>query len=60
MDINKKIKNAAEAQSFAIDWQRWSAEQNLSYGEILEWQARFEILARKFNLSEEFKENGII
>jgi hypothetical protein len=32
----------------------------LSYGELAEWQAYFSELADKFDLVEEFKENGII
>lgn len=33
---------------------------NPSYGELVEYQAYFEELAKKFDLVEEFKENGII
>lgn len=48
-----------EARQYAIDWQSWSAEQSLSYGELAEWQGMFEELGRKFDLLEEFTTNGI-
>jgi hypothetical protein len=54
------IKSQEEARNFAIDWQQWQAEQSLSYGEIWKWQQAFIKLAEKFDLMEEFKENGII
>jgi hypothetical protein len=49
-----------EARQQAIDWQTWQAEQSLSYGELAEWTGYFETLAERFDLTEEFKENGII
>ena len=60
MNINKKINTREEARQFAIDWQKWSSEQALSYSELAEWGDIFEKLAVKYNLAEEFKENGII
>lgn len=51
----------AEARQYAIDWQNWfSNNQHLSYAELANWHAIFTILAEKFDLVEEFKENGII
>lgn len=58
-DISK-ITTADEARQYAIDWQNWQSEQSLSWGELAEWQAIFETLATKFDLTEEFKENGIL
>lgn len=55
-----QAKTAEEARQYAIDWQTWQSEQSLSYGELDEWQAVFNELAVKFDLTEEFKENGII
>lgn len=55
-----RVKTAGEATDLAIDWQNWQAEQSLSYGELAEWQAYFRTLARKFDLRDEFEENGII
>ena len=63
MKIDKTIAKGTtktEARRYAIKWQNWVSEQNLSYGELTEWQAYFEMLADKFDLVEEFKENGII
>lgn len=56
----KDIKTKAEARQIAIDWQEWQSKQCLSYGEMFEWQHYFILIANKFNLTEEFKENGII
>jgi hypothetical protein len=56
-----KIENIFQAQSFAIEWQKWVSEQNLSIGELIDWNAYFIGLADKFpELTEEFKDNGII
>lgn len=49
-----------EARQQAIAWQQWQSEQSLSYGEVAEWEDHFTAIAKKFNLTEEFKENGII
>lgn len=55
-----EIKTEEEARQTAIDFQLWVSEENLSYSEIAEWGGYFETLAKKFNLTEEFEENGII
>lgn len=60
MDINKDIKTAEEARQYAIDWQNWVSEQSLSYGEIAKWYVVFSELATRFDLREEFEENGIL
>lgn len=54
------IKTADQARGLAIGWLFWTAEQSLSYGELIHYQNYFETLATKFDLTEEFKENGII
>lgn len=54
------IKTQEEARQFAIDWQNWTSEQNLSYRELAEYGAIFTDLAIKFDLVGEFTENGII
>jgi hypothetical protein len=56
----KEITTQDEARQFAIDWQNWQATQSLSYQELADWQTYFEALAVKFNLTDEFIENGII
>jgi len=56
----KEIKTKEEARQYAIDWQNWTSEQNLSMEEIVQWYGVFSELASKFDLEEEFQENGII
>lgn len=56
----KTVSTAEGAQALAIDWQAWASEQSLSYGELAEWTTFFEELGKKFNLTDEFKENGIL
>jgi len=55
-----EIKNKEEAREMAINFQKWASEENLSYEELIKYSGFFETLARKFNLIEEFKENGIL
>jgi hypothetical protein len=55
-----QVESKSHAISLAIDWQKWASEQSLSWGEVAEVQAYFEALAKKFNLTNEFKENGIL
>jgi hypothetical protein len=49
-----------EARQQAIEWQMWMADQDMSYGELADWQGHFTETGEKFGLTEEFKENGII
>lgn len=56
----RHITTQDEARDYAIEWQQWSSDQNLSYGELGEWYDIFQELATRFDLEEEFKENGII
>jgi len=56
----ENIKTKEEARQLAIDWQNWTSEQSLSYGELAYWGGVFERLAEQFDLKDEFKENGII
>lgn len=49
-----------EARQEAIDWQNWQSEQDLSFVELVEWADHFVLIAEKFNLTEEFEENGVI
>ena len=55
-----KIKTENEARQIAIDWQIWASKKDLSYSEISQWQNYFKKIADKFNLKDEFVENGII
>jgi hypothetical protein len=54
------ITTQGQARDFAIEWQRWAGEQDLSYGELAEWGAVLGELAEKYDLQEEFNENGIL
>lgn len=55
------ITTAEQAQDLAIEWSNWQNEQDLSYGELAEWNVFFRGLVSKFpELKEEFKENAII
>ena len=55
-----KIHSKEQARDYAIAWQHWFAETSMSYAEIVDWQAYFYKLAQKYNLMQEFRENGII
>jgi len=55
-----KINTEDQARQKAIDWQQWQTDQSLSYQEVADWQDYFYVLAEKFDLTDEFKENGII
>ena len=49
-----KAREEAKAWQFAI------SERNDSYEEFFEAQSKFEKLAKRYGLTKEFKENGII
>lgn len=55
-----EIKTKEEARQYAIEWQQWASDNNLSYSELESWGNYFRKLAEKFSLVREFKENGII
>lgn len=68
MDI-EKVKQAQtqeEARQFAVEWQTtWQDENPMEWGSvdwktISEWSQVFAELANRFDLMEEFLENGII
>lgn len=54
------VTSKEEAKQLAIDWQQEAGKQDISYFELTMFQSYFEQLAKRFNLTEEFKENGII
>lgn len=53
-------KRKAAAREAAIKWQDEFESHNYSYGELADWLAYFEKLARRYGLTEEFRENAII
>lgn len=58
-DISE-VESQDEARQIAIDWQTSLEDESPSYSELAEYQMYFELLAKQFDLVEEFKENGII
>lgn len=58
-DIDK-ILTADEARDHAIEWQHWFSERSPSWGEVAGWGEYFAQVAEKFDLVDEFHENGII
>jgi len=56
----ENITTKGEAIEYAIEKQQEMSEKALSWGEVAEKQAELTTLAEKFDLLEEFKENGII
>ena len=62
MDLSliKSIKTQADAREAAQEWQQLQAERGLSYSELSDMQDTLATLAKKFKLTNEFKENGII
>ena len=54
------IKTKEQARQKAIDWQDWQSTRSLSLCECVEWQTYFKELGRKFKLTKEFEENGIV
>lgn len=48
-----------KARQEAIDWQLDFDNHNYSWGELAEYQNRFEKIGKRYGLLKEFKENGI-
>ena len=56
----EKITTVDEARQIAVEYQTKTSQIPMSYGDIAEYQQYFEKLGKKFNLLDEFRENGII
>ncbi len=56
----KMPKTAEEASDQAMDWQHEFSNKSMSWQEVLDAQMHFEKVAKKFKLTDEIKENGII
>lgn len=54
------IKTKEEARQYAIEFQQKASQENYSYGELIQYQNELTKLAKRFRLTKEFKENGII
>lgn len=53
-------KEKDRARNEAIGWQIMASESNLSYGEIAEACEHFKKLGKRYGLTQEFTENGIL
>lgn len=60
MPLVPSIKTKDEAMQYAINWQNWANQEDLSNQELSQYNDYFYKLAEKFNLIDEFTENGII
>lgn len=61
MTFVRPIETADQARDTAIWWTHWIGGQDLSWGEMIEWETFFAVLAARFpELRDEFLENGII
>ena len=53
-----------KVRNLAVDYQNWASNQNLSYGELSQWQDAIGLLASAVDddgeLLEELTENGVI
>lgn len=54
------VKSEDQARNIALDWQVWQQDNSMYMSEVIEWQEFFEAIGKRFNLTDEFKENGII
>ena len=57
--LNYREKKA-KAREEAIRWQHEYSKHDYSYSELADCQAHFEKLGKRYGLTREFKENGII
>jgi hypothetical protein len=55
-----EITSRTEAIAIAREWQNDFANHNYSYEELEDFLVYFSELAEKFDLTDEFQENGII
>ena len=53
-------KTEEEARDQAVQWQDEFSSKSMSWGEVIVAQQHFEKTAKKFKLTKEFQENGII
>ena len=56
----KNVKTEDEARQQAIDWQSDFSNRSMIWAELMNAGTHFEKLGKKFNLTKEFEENGII
>ena len=54
----QELKNKAREE--AIEWQCDFENHNYYWSELADWSEHFTKLAKRYGLTKEFKENGII
>ncbi len=58
--MNKYLELKGKARQKAIDWQLDFGNHSYSWGDLYYWGNYFEKLAKRYGLTKEFRENGII
>ena len=58
--VNKYQRAKEKARDKAIEWQMNFDKHNYSYEELSNFGSYFEGLGKRYGLTKEFKENGII
>ena len=58
--MSKYMKKKEAARNEAINWQITTANDDMSTIELLNYQAHFLNIGRRYGLIREFHENGII
>ena len=53
-------ENKEISRQKAIDWQNETTQKDVFYSELVEQAERFQKIAKRYGLTKEFKENGII
>lgn len=53
-------KGKANAEEKAKEWQRTTAQEPMSWGEVAYWCEYFTKLGKRYGLIKEFRINGII
>ena len=54
------IKTKEQARQYGIDYQNWASNKDLSYEDVIYFSYKLYVIAKKFGLVKEFRENGII
>ena len=58
--MNKYQEQKSQAREKAKEWQRTTANDPMSWGEVAYWGYYFYKLGKRYGLVKEFKENAII
>ena len=58
--MSKYMEKKEAARNEAINWQITTANEDISWLELLNYQAHFLNIGRRYGLIREFHENGVI